>query len=133
MNDAAQYASGNAIRDGRQGWFVGHFIPAATGLTHQSAVELKWYQHPEGELRRGWATSRTATTISVLISGAFVTRLKLADGIREITLSDPGDYILFGPGVPHTWEALKDSVVISVRFPSVPSDQIETTAPSLPK
>ena len=125
MNHAAKFAKGNAVTDGRQGWFVGHFIPATTGLPHQSALELKWYQHPRGEQRRGWAQTRTATTVSILVSGAFVTRLKLEGGVREITLSEPGDYIVFGPGVPHSWEALKDSIVISIRFPSVPSDQVE--------
>ena len=130
MTDTATYVSGNALSEGRRGWFVGHFIPATAGLTHQSAVELKWYQHPQGERRRGWAQSRTATTISVLISGAFVTRLRVDNTIREITLTVPGDYILFGPGVPHSWEALQESVVLSVRLPSVAGDQIEVFDPA---
>jgi quercetin dioxygenase-like cupin family protein len=30
-----------------------------------------------------------------------------------------GDYIIFGPGVVHSWEAIGDTLVLSVRFPSI--------------
>ena len=35
------------------------------------------------------------------------------------TLTREGDYAVWGPAIDHTWEALDDSVVVSVRWPSV--------------
>lgn len=123
--------TGNAVKDGNRGWFVGQFVPPSFGLAHQEAVEIKWDQHPKGDRRQGFAQSRGATTISILVSGSFITRLKLPDGMREIILSAPGDYIAFGPGLEHWWEALEESLVITVRFPSLRNDQIEARKPGV--
>jgi quercetin dioxygenase-like cupin family protein len=38
---------------------------------------------------------------------------------REVTLRTKGDYVAFGPEVVHSWEAVGDTIVLSVRFPSV--------------
>jgi len=118
-------STGNASKDGNRGWFVGQFVPDSFGLAHQQALEIKWGQHAKGERRQEFAQSRKATTISILVKGSFTTRLRLRDGIREILLSAPGDYIAFGPGIDHWWEALEDSLVLTVRFPSLRDDQIE--------
>jgi hypothetical protein len=130
MDEKGLYWCGNALKDGKQGWFVGQFMPSSMGLSRQTAVEVKWGQHPKGERRRGVSRCQTATTISVLISGAFVTRLMIDQTMREITLATPGDYLVFGPGIAHSWEALEDSLVISVRFPSLASDLLELSADS---
>ena len=37
-------------------------------------------------------------------------------GLRRIC--EQGDYAVWGPGIDHSWEALADSVVITVRWPS---------------
>ncbi len=42
----------------------------------------------------------------------------LTEGV--VTLARQGDYAVWGPGIDHSWEALADSVVITVRWPSVP-------------
>jgi cupin superfamily acireductone dioxygenase involved in methionine salvage len=125
MNDNNSYYSGNAIDEGRGGWFVGQFVAPELGLRHQDTLEVKWGQHPKGECRRAFAHYKSATTISILVSGIFVTWIKLGEQLREVTLSKPGDYIAFAPGVDHSWEAREDCVVISVRFPSVAGDQVE--------
>jgi quercetin dioxygenase-like cupin family protein len=42
------------------------------------------------------------------------------DGMPHVvTLQKEGDYVVFGPDVVHSWEALDDTVVLSVRFPSI--------------
>jgi hypothetical protein len=110
---------GNAVKDGKEGWFVGQFVASSSGLVRQSAVEIKWAQHAKGERRPRFAQWPNATTISILVNGSFVVRLKLPDEIREIALATPGDYVAFGPGVEHSWEALEDCLVITVRFPSL--------------
>ncbi len=101
------------------GWFVGQFIPAELGLRHQTDVELKWGVHPDGEKRpHAWAT-RNSTTISVLIEGSLKVTFRVDGAQREVTLRTKGDYVAFGPEVVHSWEAVGDTIVLSVRFPSV--------------
>ncbi|MGA2411325.1 MAG: signal peptidase I [Candidatus Binataceae bacterium] len=125
MDEQDGFSTGNAISDGKRGWFVGQFVPPSLGLAHQDALEMKWGQHPKGDKRQGFARSLHATTISILVSGSFIMRLKLQDEIKEIVLREPGDYVAFGPSVDHLWEALEESLVMTVRFPSLQDDQIE--------
>ncbi len=117
-------SAGNALKDGNQGWFVGQFAPASFGLIRQHAVELKWVQHAKGDRRRAFGKWPKATTISILINGCFAVRLSLPDGMHEIILKAPGDYVAFAPGVEHSWEALDECLVITVRFPSISNDEV---------
>ena len=115
-----EIASGNAHPDGaaHRGWFVGHFVDARGDPRSTGAVEVKWGVHRGGERRRLLATSGVATTLSVLVGGRF--RISFPD--REVVLSQQGDYALWTAGVPHTWSAEEDSVVLTVRWPSRPAD-----------
>jgi hypothetical protein len=122
-NRDLRISTGNAAADGIRGWFIGQFIPPSSGLAHQEALEMKWQLHSKGERRQGFAQSPKATTISILVSGSFATRFRLPDGMREIILTRPGDYIVYGPGLDHCWEAFEESLVITVRFPSLKSAQ----------
>ncbi len=117
-------STGNAVKDGKEGWFVGQFVPPSFGLIRQHAVEIKWVQHAKGERRPRFGQWPKATTISLLVNGCFVVQLKLPDGMRKIVLATPGDYVAFGPGVDHSWEALEDCLVITVRFPSLSHDEV---------
>ena len=112
---------GNAKADQVRGsgWFVGQFVPAELGLRHQTDVELKWGIHPDGERRsHAWAT-QNATTISVLIEGSLKVTFHIDGTQQEVRLQTKGDYVAFGPEVVHSWEAVGDTIVLSVRFPSV--------------
>ncbi len=110
------------------GWFVGQFVPAELGLRHQTAVEVKWGIHPDGEKRsHPWANGN-ATTISVLIQGALHVTFDV-DGTQQlVTLRTQGDYVVFGPDVVHFWEAVGDTIVLSIRFPSVEVGQPRSPA-----
>jgi len=127
MTDPYRFCTGNAVEEGRHGWFIGQFISADEGLKHQNALELKWGRHLKGERRRGLAEYKVATTICILISGIIRIRAILDEETNEVTLRTPGDYVIFGPQVPHDWEAEEDCIVLSVRFPSVAAGQIELT------
>ena len=121
MEKRESFYFGNAkvdqVRD--SGWFVGQFVSPEFGLRHQTDVEIKWGIHPDGDKRASpWAT-RNGTTISVLIEGSLRVTFYLDQGEREITLREKGDYVAFGPEVVHSWEAFGDTIVLSVRFPSV--------------
>jgi hypothetical protein len=123
MADAAgSFYFGNATVDQVRatGWFVGQFVSPDRGPRHQTDVELKWAMHPGGERRRGAPEANgNATTISVLIRGALRATFHIDGTRRVVTLQEEGDYVIFGPDVVHSWEALGDTVVLSVRFPSI--------------
>jgi hypothetical protein len=121
-HETGSFYFGNAVIDQIRGsgWFVGQFVSPDWGLRHQTDVELKWAIHADGEQRRhGPEANGNATTISVLIHGVLRATF-LIDGTPYIvTLQKEGDYVVFGPDVVHSWEALDDTVVLSVRFPSI--------------
>jgi len=121
MSGKRSFYVGNAKADqvGRGGWFIGQFVPAELGLRRQTEVELKWGVHPDGERRaQPWA-SRNGVTISVLIEGSLKLTFHTGDSQEEVILRTKGDYVMFGPEVVHSWEAIGDTIVLSVRFPSV--------------
>jgi hypothetical protein len=38
---------------------------------------------------------------------------------RDVLLAEQGDYVVFH-GVDHSWEAEQESIVLAVRWPSIP-------------
>ena len=111
---ADNWYTGNAGDDAEQyrGWLLGHFIPE--GPRHSDAVEIKWGVHPAGDRRADWATDEARSTLVLLVSGRF--EVELSTG--KVLLERHGDYLVWGPGVDHTWSALNESVVLTVRWPS---------------
>ncbi|MBB5080520.1 signal peptidase I [Nonomuraea endophytica] len=107
---------GNAGRDAAldKGWLLGHFKEA--GLRHSEDVEIKWGVHAAGDKRSAWVRGEVRTALLVLISGRF--RVELPG--RDVLLEQQGDYVVWGRGVDHSWVAEEDSVVLTVRWPSVP-------------
>lgn len=110
---------GNAAEDGRdtRGWVLGHFIDPSEGVRSTKDVEVKWGIHSAGEKRPEWTSDDQRTTMLLLVQGNF--RVDLTEG--RATLSEQGDYAVWGPGIDHAWEAITDSVVITVRWPSASS------------
>jgi hypothetical protein len=114
---ADNWYTGNADDDaGRyRGWLLGHFVDASEGGPRcTEAVEVKWGMHPAGQTRAGWTEGDQRTTMVLLVSGRF--RLDLSVG--STTLERQGDYIVWGPGIDHSWQAEQDSTVITIRWPS---------------
>ena len=108
----AEIYSGNAEIDGSdtRGWIAGSFIPE--GLRHSDNVEIKWGIHSAGEARDEWVIGEQRTTICMLISGKFVVQFRG----KEALLEKPGDYVMWGEGTDHKWQAQEDSVVMTVRW-----------------
>jgi quercetin dioxygenase-like cupin family protein len=112
---------GNASDDApaHRGWILGHFIgPDGAPVRASQALEIKWGEHPTGEERAGWTSGEDRSTLVLLVSGRF--RIDLSVG--SATLERQGDYITWGPGIEHSWQAEEDSVVLTVRWPSIPAD-----------
>jgi quercetin dioxygenase-like cupin family protein len=108
--------SGSAWEDGRErrGWIVGHFIDPADGVRWSGDVEIKWGIHPAGDKRAAWTMGDHRTTAVFHISGKF--RVDLTEGSH--TLQNRGDYLVWGPGTDHSWEALTEAVILTIRWPS---------------
>jgi hypothetical protein len=112
---------GNAAADEVRGsgWFVGQFVPPTLGLRHQTDVELKWGAHANGEKKSHPQANGNGTTISILIHGKLRVSFHVAETPNVVTLEKQGDYVVFGADVVHSWEAVGETLVLSVRFPSV--------------
>ncbi|MFF8961023.1 signal peptidase I [Streptomyces sp. NPDC014894] len=114
--DDSVYA-GNAGEDAAldRGWLLGHFKEPGDPRRSDS-VEIKWGVHPRGDERARWVRGEERRTLLVLISGRF----RVAFPGRGVLLKDQGDYVVWGRGVDHSWVAEEESVVLTVRRPSVP-------------
>ena len=42
----------------------------------------------------------------------------------EVLLTREGDYVLWEPGEPHYWVAEEDTLIFTVRWPSLPGDSL---------
>jgi hypothetical protein len=113
---------GNAAVEGseRAGWFIGHFIQPSDHPRSSSTLEVKWGIHQAGEGRSQWAINAKATTLSILINGCFCLHFPE----QEVLLSQPGDYALWLPGVPHWWVAESATTIVTVRWPSIAEDSV---------
>ncbi|MER7680399.1 signal peptidase I [Streptomyces sp. NPDC096934] len=98
-----------------RGWLLGHFKERDDPRRSQ-AVEVKWGVHPRGDERARWVEGEVRTALLVLISGRF--RMEFPG--RSVLLEEQGDYVVWGRGVDHSWFAEEESVVLTVRWPSVP-------------
>ncbi|MGW2448577.1 signal peptidase I [Streptomyces sp. NPDC001494] len=108
---------GNAGEDAAldRGWLLGHFKDVGDPR-HSEAVEIKWGVHPRADARAQRVRGEERTALLVLVSGRF--RVELPG--RSVLLEKQGDYVVWGRGVDHSWFAEEESVVLTVRWPSVP-------------
>jgi hypothetical protein len=107
---------GNAAADAPvdRGWLLGHFKPAGDAR-HSDDVEIRWAIHPQGDQRPQWVAGEKRSALLLLISGRFWVELPG----RRVLLAQQGDYVVFH-GVSHSWHAEEASVVLAVRWPSIP-------------
>jgi hypothetical protein len=114
---------GNAEVDGalNRGWLLGHFVPAGD-IRRSDDVEIKWGVHPLGDQRAQWVLQEERTSLHVLVSGRF--RIEVPG--RSILLARPGDYVVL-QHLGHSWRAEEQSVLLSVRWPSVPGYAVPGT------
>jgi hypothetical protein len=114
---------GSADVDGplNGGWLLGHFMPTGD-IRRSDDVEIKWGVHPPGEERAQWVLQEGRTSLHVLVSGRF--RIEVPG--RSVLLARPGDYVVLHR-VGHSWRAEEQSVLLSVRWPSVPGYAVPGT------
>lgn len=117
-------------------WFIGNFMPEGS-LQHRTDFETahteanrgfaKW---GSGNPKASWVDYKTASTLSLLLSG----RLAVFLPGRTVIMEKLGDVVFYGPGVWHTWLALEDGTKwFSFRFPSVKGDAISIPESKAPR
>ena len=94
-------------------WRLGLRLAGAGLLAAAGAIHLD----PVGDKRPEWTADDQRTTLVLLVQGSF--RIDLTE--TSVTLEKQGDYAAWGPGIDHSWEAITDAVVITVRWPSSPA------------
>ena len=119
---------GNAIRDVSEynGWLIGNTPQhQGLGLRYHDNVWLKYGLHDPGETCKNPYEKSNKINISILRSGGpFVHSFKCADGqinLPKAKLSEIGDYVIYGTDVTHTWTAVNESTVLTVKFPPNPN------------
>ena len=110
--------TGNAADAGAdtRGWIIGHFMPGEDSPLRTQDVEIKWFIHPQGDVRDEWAPPTGVSTLNILIHGNFV--LRFPD--EEVPLTAEGDFVMFGPDIAHSYRTVEESLVLTVRWPSRP-------------
>lgn len=120
VNEGVYFGNAGADAALDKGWLLGHF-KAEGDLRHSTDVEIKWGVHPRGDERAQWAVGEKRSALLVLISGRFRTRFPGGD----VVLAKQGDYVAWGPGTDHSWYAEEETVVLTVRWPSIPGYAVE--------
>ncbi len=119
MADNIYVGSAPADAPANRGWLLGHFMPPGD-LRHSEDVEIKWGVHPRGDRRAEWVTGETRTALIILVRGQF--RIEFPH--RGVLLAAPGDYVVF-ERVEHSWHAEEESVIVGVRWPSIPGYAVQ--------
>jgi len=122
---------GNAIEDGKRFrfWFVGEiekwcsekgivFAREEYGLRNTSNIEVKWGIYRKGEERDTWAGSSERIGMSILLRGDCIFKFRdpQRGSMKEVRLSEEGDYVIWRENIEHTWIMLDDSVFITIRW-----------------
>jgi len=105
-----------------KGWFLGHFMKEDTPFKTDD-FEIKWGKHKKGLKDVMVASNKTAKTMAVLLKGKFLFRFP----DKKILLKKEGDFVFYNAGVAHTWEVKEDCLLLSIRWPSKPADQIKSS------
>lgn len=115
-------ATGNAAGyTNTRGWFVGSFLnPDTDGARVTDNVEVKWSLHSPGDQRPDIAPGNNTVTLTILLAGRFE-QIFPGEDPETVQLEKMGDFALFGPDVPHTWRALAESVMLTVRWRPEPT------------
>ncbi|PIY97184.1 MAG: signal peptidase I [Candidatus Kerfeldbacteria bacterium CG_4_10_14_0_8_um_filter_42_10] len=98
------------------GWFLGCFMDKYPDFLSDD-VELKWVRHKKGDKKPGLLAATETKTLVILINGKFL--IRFTEPNKEITLLKQGDFVFYDASqTSHESEALEDSLLLVVRYPS---------------
>ena len=104
-----------------KGWFMGYFMDDGSCFKTKD-FEIKWGEHKAGEEKPKVGTQKIAKTLTIIIEGKF--KVNFPKENKKIILTKKGDYLFYDAGVAHSWRAIENTTIISIRWPSIPGDQI---------
>lgn len=114
---------GNVTKiDENNGWFMGHFTPKNSEFGTED-FEIKWANCLKGWTKGTMEATKCSKTLCILIKGIF--RFGFPNQKKEIVLREEGDFVFFEPLTYYNSEALKDSVLLVIRWPSIADDKIK--------
>jgi quercetin dioxygenase-like cupin family protein len=91
-------------------------MPGEGNPLRNTDLEVKWFTHAKGETRPEWSPASSVRTLNILVRGRFA--LLFPD--HEVLLEKEGDFVLFGPDIAHSFRSEEESLVLTVRWPSIP-------------
>ncbi len=98
------------LKDMRDGWFVGNFLPTCFN-TKECEVACKYYKSGDNEKAH---THKIATEITVIASG-----LVKMNAVEYKS----GDIIVLEPGDITDFQVLKNTITVVVKVPSMAKDK----------
>jgi hypothetical protein len=110
----------NTKANGQRNWIIGHFIESSSPF-HSQDFEVKWSKLSKGEAKSQVGSNGIAKTLAILAYGKQQINFPATNDVA--LLANEGDYVFFESGVEHSWEALEDTLLITIRWPSIPGDQ----------
>lgn len=90
-------------------------MPGEANPLRNADLEVKRFTHAKNETRPEWSPASDVRTLNILIRGRFV--LLFPD--EEVLLEKEGDFVLFGPGIAHSHRSEEESLMLTVRWPSI--------------
>lgn len=92
-------------------WVIGSFIKNPD--FQNDNFEFKFQENKKGVCRQAKnVLNQDVTTLAILIDG----HVRMNFGDEDMFLQERGDYIWWSPDVPHLFEFLDDSLVITLRW-----------------
>jgi hypothetical protein len=105
-----------------RGWFIGSFLDKSSLLSNND-LEIKWGVHKKGELYDKIRAVKHSKSLSILIRGKI--GIDFPDLNKKIILKKEGDYLYWSEKTFHTSKILEDSLVLTIRWPSLKDNLIE--------
>lgn len=84
-----------------------------------SDIAVKWFQHDADEPEL-WGINKPISvgrTLSILVGDGKFELLFTKDDYRYVlTLDRPGDFVIWGPGLGHSWRTIENCTILTVRW-----------------
>jgi len=105
-------------RHAHRDWIFGHFMDQDSPFRNEN-FEIKWGKHKKGESfeAKEVGPNDQCCTVAILVYGE--ERLTFSSVDREVLLENEGDYVFWQPNIPHIAVFREDTLVITIRWPSV--------------
>ncbi len=92
---------------------------------------VKYYHHEAGDPRGGDRPAEDRIALTMLVSqGCWRQRVwsELSGQSIEVLLAEPGDFIVWGPGLRHSWYPVQASTMLTVKWKRRPNQGVLASA-----